>query len=209
MDSGNPIELDTELITITIGNVNRAPVFTPVGSQTVDEGTLLEFMVVANDPDEDDVILNAINAPNGSSFDSVMGLFSWTPDYLQEGTYTITFIATDDGDPVESSEMGVPITVGNTTNPTQLTDNLIDDIEASGLPNNVINSYLANMKKVNAFIEKGKIEPAVNQIFAFMCKVEEDLAQGEIDQVTGDNYLFRATEIIEDLRVDPASRVCE
>ena len=209
MDNGNPIELDTELITITIGDVNRPPVFTPIGSQAVDEGSLLEFTVVANDPDENNVTLNAINAPNGASFDSVTGLFSWTPDYLQEGTYTVTFTATDDGDPIESSEIGVPITVGNTANPTQLTDDLIDDIETSGVPNNVINSYLANLKKVNAFIEKGKIKPAANQIFAFMCKVEEDLAQDEIDQVMGDNYLFRATEIVEDLGVDPASRVCE
>lgn len=208
-DNGNPIELDTELITITIGNVNRASEFSIVDPQTCIEGELLEFTVTATDPDGDNVSLSASNIPVGASFDSATGMFSWTPDYLQEGTYTITFSATDDGDPIESSEMGVPITVGNTPNPTQLADDLVNDIETSGLPNNVINSYIANLKKVNKFIEKGKIEPAVNQIFAFMCKVEEDLMNGDIDQVTGDNYMFRATEIVEDLGVNPVSRVCE
>lgn len=208
-DNGNPIELDTELITINIGNVNRAPVFTQVGSQTVDEGALLEFLVEAVDPDNNNIVLSQTNKPDSATFDPSTGLFTWTPDYLQEGTYTVTFTATDDGEPIESSEMGVPITVGNTPNPIQLTDDLVYTIENSGLPNNVINSYLANLKKVTVFIEKGKIEPAINQLFAFICKVEEDLAIDEIDQAIGDQYLFRANEIIEDLGVDPALLICQ
>ena len=189
--------------------MNRAPVFTPVGAQTADEGSLLEFTVAATDPDGDNVTISESNMPIGSTFNPASGLFRWTPGYLQDGTYTVTFSAADDGNPAETSEMGVPITVGNTPNPTQVTDDLIDDIENSGLSHNIINSYLANLKKVNTFIEKGKIKPAVNQLFAFMCKVEEDLVTGDIDQVTGDDYLFRATEIVEDLGADPTSKVCE
>jgi len=64
------------------------------------------------------------------------------------------------------------------------------------------------LKKVNDFIKEGRMEPAVNQLFAFMCRVEANLAEGKIDQGTGDDYLFRATEILEDLGTDPDSRVC-
>ena len=208
-DNGNPIELDTELTTIIVGNVNRPPDITLVQSQTVSEGEVLEFSVVANDPDGDSVVLSASNIPNGATFDVASGSFYWTPEYLQDGTYTVTFTATDDGNPVETSEMGVPITVGNTPNPTQLTDDLISEIETSSLPNNIINSYLANLKKVNKFIEKGKINPAINQLFVFLCKVNEDLAPGYIDQAVADNYLFQGMEIIEDLGFDPATNTCD
>ncbi|MGD9210900.1 MAG: Ig domain-containing protein [Desulfobacteraceae bacterium] len=187
---------------------NNAPIFTSIEPKIANEGELVEFTVVATDPDNDNVTLSAQNIPLGASFDAISGIFSWIPDYLQKGFYEITFTATDNGDPVESSEMDVSITVNNICNSTQLTDDLIDEIEASSLPNNVINSYLANLKKVNTFIEKDKIKPAVNQLFAFMCKVEKDLSQGKIHQDVADLFLFMSTEIIQDLNVDPTSRTC-
>lgn len=208
MDNGNHIELDTELITITIGNVNRAPVFEPVGPQTVNEGELVQFTIVTSDPDENNVILAATNIPDGAFFDMVTGVFSWIPDYLQGGTYTVTFTAVDYGEPVESSEMGVPITVGNRPNPIELTNTLIDEIRNSNLPHYIINSYLANLKKVNAFVGNGKIGPAVNQLFAFACKVEEDWAQRDIEEVLAHHYTFIAAQITEDLGVDAATRIC-
>ena len=77
------------------------------------------------------------------------------------------------------------------------------------LPNGIENSYMANLKKVNKFIEQGKINPAVNQVFAFMCKVEEDVAEDLIDVELGDNLLFLATEIVLDLNRDPNERTCD
>ncbi len=208
-DDGNPLGLDVEIITITIGNVNRLPIFTPVGSQAVDEGELLEFSVIATDPDSGDVvIITAANLPDGANFNQISGQFSWTPGYLQEGTYTVTFTATDNGTPIESSEMGVPITVGNTPNPTELTDDLVDDIINSDLSNEVINSYLANLKKVTKFIDQGKITPALNQLYAFICKVEEDFGLGEINETTAAYYINWAEAIIIDLDADPADRIC-
>jgi len=203
-DNGNPIELDAELIVITVGNVNRQPFINPIGIQNINEGELLEFTVTATDPDNDNVVISAADLPTGANFEITTKVFSWTPNYLQNGTYTVTFTATDDGDPSESNSIGVPITVGNTENPVELNEELIEDIENMELPQEVENSYMANLKKITKFVEKGQIEPAINQLFAFICKVEKDKTNGEIDSETADDYIFRANEIIEDLGGNPA-----
>jgi len=206
MDDGNPIELDTELITITIGNVNRPPMIDPIGPQSVNEGENLQIAVTGTDPDGDDIALTASALPVGADF--TFGVFSWTPDFLQGGTYTVTFTAIDNGTPPQSSEIGVPITVGNVPNPTDLTDDVVDDIVEIDLPKEIENSYLANLKKVTKFIEKGQINAALNQLYVFICKTEEDKANGEIDPAIADDFIFRAEQIIEDLGGDPESRNC-
>ena len=67
-DDGSPMMLDTELITITVGDVNRAPVFDLVGSQTVDEGQPLTFTVNATDPDGNSEVYSATGLPTGAQF---------------------------------------------------------------------------------------------------------------------------------------------
>ena len=51
MDDGDPLEVDAELIAISIGNVNRPPVFVPVAPQEVLENQSISFRVEATDPD--------------------------------------------------------------------------------------------------------------------------------------------------------------
>jgi len=46
-DNGNPIETDVEAITITIGNVNRPPIFEPIPIISANEGELVEFEVLS------------------------------------------------------------------------------------------------------------------------------------------------------------------
>ncbi|OGF25814.1 hypothetical protein A2303_07530 [Candidatus Falkowbacteria bacterium RIFOXYB2_FULL_47_14] len=209
MDSGNPLELDVVTVMITIGNVNRPPAIEPVQPQTVNEGQTLTFAVTAPDPDGDVVDLCASDLPDGAVFNPSTRQFIWTPSYLDGGNYVIVFTALDNGEPPLSSQIETVITVGNTPNPTQLTDDLINTILGLSLPNGIENSYMANLKKVNKFIEQGKINPAVNQVFAFMCKVEEDVAEDLIDVELGDNLLFLATEIVLDLNRDPNERTCD
>ena len=50
-DNGSPAASDFEIVTITVGNVNRPPVLAPIGAKTVNEGQLLTFTVTATDPD--------------------------------------------------------------------------------------------------------------------------------------------------------------
>ncbi len=99
---------DSETITITVNNVNRAPVLGPVGNQSVDENTLLSFSVGATDADGDAITYSISGLPTGAVFTSQT--FTWTPSYDQAGTHSVTFTA-DDGQ-AQDSEM-ITITVIN------------------------------------------------------------------------------------------------
>ncbi len=107
-------DVDSELVVITVNNVNQAPVLDPIGSQSVAEGVLLSFTVTASDPDGTIPTLSTSALPTGASFTDNgdgTGSFSWTPDYTQAGSYDITFTA-NDGD-LTDDEL-VTVTVTNT-----------------------------------------------------------------------------------------------
>jgi len=95
----------SELITITVNNVNRAPVMGALSDTTARVDSLIEITVVATDPDDDVVSFDFSNLPTDASFEDLgwddalseyQGLFSWTPGADQAGTYPdITFTCTD------------------------------------------------------------------------------------------------------------------
>ncbi|MFH1174621.1 MAG: PKD domain-containing protein [archaeon] len=107
---------DRENLTITVTDVNRAPVIQPIPPITVAEGESISLQIVAEDPDCDDwdcVDITAPNAPRGSRMGRY-GLFTWTPGYDQAGTYVVTFVASDGF--LEDRE-NVTITVTNVPQP--------------------------------------------------------------------------------------------
>jgi hypothetical protein len=199
-DDGSPMELDTELLTITVGNINRFPVFDLIGSKEVLENELLTFTVNATDPDGDGITLSAANLPPGASFDAQSGVFSWTPTLSQEGVYTVTFNATDNGTPVAIGSTDVVITVGDDPTPSEQADNLVDTVVEYDFPTNIENSYLANLKKVKKFIEDGKVAAAINQLQAFIEKAKEDFANGTITQAIRDDLVGLAEALLADLQ---------
>jgi len=85
---------DEEAITMTVTNVDRAPVLTSPGNQAVNENSLLSFTLSASDPDSDTPSYSMAGAPTGSNLISSTGVFSWTPGYTQSGSYPVTFTAT-------------------------------------------------------------------------------------------------------------------
>jgi hypothetical protein len=197
----SPIELATELITITVGDINRAPVFEQIGSQEVLENTLLTFTVSATDPDGDGFILSATNLPTGASFDPATGVFSWTPSLIQEGVYVVTFNATDNDASSETGTIDVAITVGDNPTPTEQADNIVDTVVTTyDFPTNVDNSYLSNLKKVSIFIDNGQINAAINQLNAFITKVNTDFNAGIITQAVRDNLVGLAQALLADLQ---------
>jgi hypothetical protein len=200
IDSGSPMELDVQLITITVGNVNRAPVVDNPGPQEVLETDTLSFSVSAIDPDGDAVTYNASNTPVGSTFSPATGVFSWTPSLSDEGVYMVTFIANDDGSPQESAELTVIVTVGDNPTPTEQAEDLIQDIVVFAFPTNIENSYLANLHKVEQFILDGKINAALNQLNAFVNKLTQDYNQGVITQQEYTSLLSAANNLIADLQ---------
>ncbi|HRS10160.1 MAG TPA: putative Ig domain-containing protein [Sedimentisphaerales bacterium] len=84
---------DSETITITVTNVNRAPTLSPIGDRSVDENQALTFSVSASDPDGDSITYSATGLPSGANFAN--GSFRWTPASSQVGSHAVTFVASD------------------------------------------------------------------------------------------------------------------
>ena len=120
-DDGDPSLTDEETITITVNNVNAAPVLAEIGDQEIDEGEGLVFQIIADDPDDDNLTFEAENLPEGAVL--AANLFSWTPGYDQAGVYEdVTIRVWDDGDPRLSDEETITITVNNINRPPVLSD---------------------------------------------------------------------------------------
>ena len=114
-DDGTPSLDDFETITVTVHEVNVAPVLGAIGSQEVDELTALTFAVTATDVD---LPANALTfsldagAPAGASIDPGSGVFRWTPTEAQgPGDYSITLRVTDDGTPALDDSETITVTV--------------------------------------------------------------------------------------------------
>ncbi len=77
-------------------HVNQSPVLNPIGDKSVNEGDLLEFTILAADPDDSNLLCSVANLPKGASFDTETYTFSWTPRRNQSGTYSdIRFTVSD------------------------------------------------------------------------------------------------------------------
>jgi len=97
--------------TITVTNVNRAPVLASIGDKIVTENSTLSFTVTASDPDGGTLILSASSLPSGATFNTSSGAFSWTPGYNQAGTYSGVHFQVTDGSLTDSED--ITITVNN------------------------------------------------------------------------------------------------
>lgn len=179
---------------------NQPPSLEYIGDKIIEEGRLLQFMVTANDPDGDNIVLSSANLPIGASFDIQTGVFTWTPMLSQAGSYIVTFKATDDGSPSEIGTIDVVITVGDDPTPTEQADSLVSKVLGYNLPKNVENSYMANIKKLKIFIEEGKIQAAINQLNAFIVKVDQDYMNGGISQEIHDDLIGLAQALLSDLQ---------
>jgi hypothetical protein len=93
----------TVTATITVSNVNRAPVFTA----TIPNGTIADvhiapnpvfykFQYTGNDPDGTPVAYSLIAGPTGSSI-TTDGLFSWAPTVSQAGSSFVVTVQISDG----------------------------------------------------------------------------------------------------------------
>ena len=88
---------DTKTVQVTINAVNHAPVVTIAPSASVDEGRTLVVPVTATDPDGDVLAVTATGLPAANAvFVPSAGSLTFTPDFTQAGTYTVT-VKADDG----------------------------------------------------------------------------------------------------------------
>jgi D-ribose pyranose/furanose isomerase RbsD len=92
-----------ETITVTVNEVNVAPVLLPIGNKTTDELVVLTFTATATDADLPANTLTFTLAdgaegqvPTGASINPSTGLFTWTPTAAQgPGTYTFDVCVSD------------------------------------------------------------------------------------------------------------------
>ena len=98
--------LDYETITITVNNINRAPVLGAISDQSVNENTLLSFSVDATDPDGEAITYSVSGLPIGAVFAGQT--FTWTPSYDQAGAFAVTFTA-DDGQAQDSQTITITV----------------------------------------------------------------------------------------------------
>jgi hypothetical protein len=92
---------DCETITITVSEVNRAPVLDPIGNKTVSEEATLAFNATASDPDVpgNTLSFSLVGAPAGASI-SGTGAFTWMPTEEQgPNSYQLKVKVCDNGSP--------------------------------------------------------------------------------------------------------------
>lgn len=79
-------------------DLNNSPSLHPIGSKSVITNQLLEFDVLAVDPDGDHMVIELAGLPAGAVFsdhEDGLGRFAWCPTEGQVGTYSIRFQAND------------------------------------------------------------------------------------------------------------------
>jgi YVTN family beta-propeller protein/YD repeat-containing protein len=131
--------------TVTVLNVNAAPVFQTPLTFSVPQGQPLQFRALAFDPDNpafvaptrasDGTLLpgpfgpatvaeSASGGPATATFDTSTFLYTWTPAFTDLGVFHVTFTATDNGDGTGTPLTGTgvaTVTVTPVNRPPQIT----------------------------------------------------------------------------------------
>jgi hypothetical protein len=102
---------DSKDTTITVNNINRPPILSPIGNKTVNRLQWLRFKVRATDPDGDKISYYITNKPQGAHLNSRTGEFAWRPNINQAGEFRVTFVAKDSKG--NKSSEAITITVPN------------------------------------------------------------------------------------------------
>ena len=118
-DNGSGNLTDSETFTITVNEINTAPVLGAIGNRTVNEGATLNFTATASDIDLPSqsltYSLDAASLALGMNIDASTGIFSWTPSEAQGGlTPSVTVIVTDNGSGNLTDSETFTISVGDT-----------------------------------------------------------------------------------------------
>jgi Putative Ig domain/Bacterial Ig domain len=123
-DNGIPPLSATNSFTVTVTEVNSAPVLTVPPNQTINELTTLSVSASATDPDipANSLSFSLLSPPAGMTIVPGTGAISWTPHESQgPSVNTITVVVTDNGSPPLSATNGFIVTVNEVNNAPILT----------------------------------------------------------------------------------------
>ena len=100
-DNGTPPLSATNSFTITVNEVNVAPVLAAMSDRTVNPGQTISFTATATDADipTNTLTFNLIAPPSGASVDSSNGLFNWRPTVMQANTTNTVQVQVTDYNP--------------------------------------------------------------------------------------------------------------
>jgi hypothetical protein len=91
---------DSQVVTLSVGAVNRPPEFSPLTDATTKYGDSLSIAITANDPENKSVTITATNLPPGGKLSQTApgnALFTWkiNADPPNDTTYSVTLSASD------------------------------------------------------------------------------------------------------------------
>lgn len=96
-------------------SLNLAPEIEPIDDLNVHEQSAIEFLIIANDPDESDTLsFSSEGMPSGANLtdnENGTATFSWNPSLVQSGAYAITITVTD-SDASDSDEFAITVIDG-------------------------------------------------------------------------------------------------
>src|SRR5439155_499665 len=106
----------TRSLTITVNNVNRAPVLTQPGNISVNEATTADRSLVANDADGDALTYSLVSGPTYATVTTASGTGNLhvAPGYDDAGTATATVQASDG---IANDQKSLTIEVNNVNRP--------------------------------------------------------------------------------------------
>jgi hypothetical protein len=119
-DNGTPPLSDSETITVTVNEVNNAPVLAVIADQTIDETATLNLAATATDPDVPAQALtySIVTGPSNATIHPTSGAFAWTPNEGQgPSTNSITIRASDDGTPSMNHSRTFTVVVNESNTP--------------------------------------------------------------------------------------------
>src|SRR5947207_1945238 len=113
-DNGVPALSATNSFTVTVTEVNLAPVLSVPADQTIDEQTALNVSASATDADlpANTLTFALVSAPTGMTINAASGVISWTPSEAQgPSTNVVSVSVTDNGVPALSATNSFTVTV--------------------------------------------------------------------------------------------------
>jgi RHS repeat-associated protein len=123
---------DTESFSVTVNEVNLAPILATIPTQRVDEFALLSVELNATDADlpANTLVYSIVSGPDGASIDSGSGRFTWTPTEDQgPGTYNITVQVDDQAGGTDQESFVVEVREVNVApNLQAISDQIIDEL---------------------------------------------------------------------------------
>jgi hypothetical protein len=121
--ANNPSATDTQTLTLTATEVNRAPEFASANTQTTTERLTWAYTAAATDPDlpANKLTYRLVSGPAGATIADDSGLLKWTPGEAEGGkSYDFVVEATDNGTPALSAQTTVRLEVQKINHPPTL-----------------------------------------------------------------------------------------